>query len=286
MLVKGGAEGFSHGVAQSFQNFSATALARNSQHSELEFWSDTAADATLLSSPEVVAHTAGSKALAYLSQQPLSSRRCAVLFDPRSAASLIGHLVQAVSGQALYTSSSFLLDKMGQQVLADHISLREDPFIPGSVSSIAFDGDGIAPQKRHVVEYGELKGYFLSLYAARPLSKEPTGHGLGPSNLLISSTLTQPEDDFTQMLKKLGTGLLVTSLAGNGVRLHNGDYSRGARGFWVANGEIQHAVTGITISSNLAQIFLGIAAIGSDELTQGSFRTGSILIDQMQISGH
>lgn len=279
-------EGFNQGVAQSNHNIGASALARNDQHSEIDFHSEVAVDARNLPDPRYVGVTAGRYALGYLNQQPLTSRRCPVMFSSRSASSLLGHFTQAVSGQALFTDASFLKDRIGERVMAEHVSIHEDPSIPGGLGSMSFDADGIAPLQREIVQEGVLQGYMLSLYAARRLNMAPTGHGFGPTNLFLKSSLTSEEDTFEAMLQKLGTGLLVTSLAGNGVRLINGDYSRGARGFWVENGVIQHAVTGITISGNLAQMFQGIAAVGNDVINQGSFNAGSILIDQMQVSGH
>jgi len=278
-------EGFNSSTTQSFHNLGASALGRNARVSEMDMWSEGARNFALIPQPEDIGRKAGVNARAYLNQQPLTSRRSPVLFDARSACSLIGHLTQAISDQALYTGSSFLRNKLGQQVLADHVSLYEDPYALAGNSSLAFDSDGIAPLQRYVVNGGSLNGYFLSLYGARRLGLTPTGNGFGPSNLLLSSSRTQSRDDFPAMLKALGTGLLVTSLTGNGIRMITGDYSRGARGFWVENGVIQHAVTGITISGNLAQMFMGSVGLGSDRFTQGSFSTGSILVDQMQISG-
>jgi PmbA protein len=278
-------EGFNQGVAQSSHSMGASALARNDQHAELDYWSETAADARNLPAAEQIGRTAGMGAVAYLDQRAISSRRCAVLFDPRSAISLIEHLTRAISSQALYTNASFLKDQLGQPVMSDHLCLYEDPYLPGGNASMNFDSDGIAPQQRHLVENGVLKGYLLSLYGARRLDMAPTGNGFGPGNLLLTSHLTSVDDSMPVMLRKLGTGLLVTSLVGNGVRLISGDYSRGARGFWVENGVIQHAVTGITIAANLKQMLHGITAVGSDVICQGPFSTGSILIEQMQISG-
>lgn len=278
-------EGFNQGTARTSHSLSALALARNEAHSELEFWADSARNASDLSPAHHIGTLAGTRALAYLDQRPLKSQRCPVLFDSRTASSLLGHLTQAISSQALYMNASFLLDQLGQPVLSEHLSLQEDPFIPGAAASMAFDGDGIAPQQRPLITDGVLQGYLLSLYGARRLGMAPTGNGSGPGNLRLHSVLTEADDDRSAMLKKLGKGLLITSLVGNGVRLISGDYSRGARGFWVENGQIQHAVTGITIASNLKHMLRSIVAVGSDELIQGAFCTGSILIEDMQISG-
>lgn len=278
-------EGFNSGVALSQHSLGINALARSGTVNELDMWSETLRDPKKLSAPEVIGRVAAARARAYLDQQGLSSRVCPVLFDPSTASSLLGHLSEALSDHSLYTGSSFLIDRLGEVILADHLSLYEDPHISAGMGSMAFDSDGIAPRQRTVIGSGVLNGYFLSLYGARRLGLPPTGNGYGPTNLKLTSTLTQQGDNFEAMLMKLGTGLLVTSLAGNGVRMITGDYSRGARGFWVENGVVQYAVTGITISGNLTRMLREIICIGNDELIQGSFCTGSILIDQMQISG-
>lgn len=279
-------EGFNHGTAQTSHSLSALALARNATHSELDFWAESTRNKDQLSPPETIGKMAGMGALAYLDRSNLASRRCAVLFDPRSASSFLGHLVQAISGHALYMNASFLRDQLGRRILSPHLTLHENPFIAGAASSIAFDGDGIEPTQRDLITEGVLQGYLLSLYGARRLGLQPTGNGFGPGNLRLRSTLTGANDHLPAMLNTLGSGLLVTSLVGNGVSLISGDYSRGARGFWVENGQIQHAVTGIAIASNLKQMLNGIVAVGSDELIQGAFCTGSILVADMQISGH
>lgn len=278
-------EGFNQGVAQSTHTLGCSALARSGTISQLNYWSESARKPADLPAPEWVGQQAAEGAAAYLDQRPLTSRRCAVLFDPRSAVSLLGHFAQAISSQALYTNSSFLLGKINHSVMAEHLHLLEDPFKPAGKASLAFDGDGIAPHKRLLVDGGVLQGYLLSLYGARRLNMAPTGNGFGPSNVRLISDVTVASDDLGSMLRKLNTGLLVTSLAGNGVRIISGDYSRGARGFWVENGVIQYAVVGITISSNLSQMLHGIVALGSDEICQGAFTTGSILVNEMQISG-
>lgn len=278
-------EGFNHGVSRSFHNLNVSALARNARFNELDSFFSSGTDPRNLLSAEEIGRAAGNRALAYLDQRPLTSRRCPVLFDSRCAASLIGHLTEAISGRALYSNASFMSGKRGQAILPEHLSLYEDPFIPGANASISFDSDGIEPRQRFLVEDGVLQGYLLSLYASRRLTMEPTGNGSGPGNLLLRSNLTRPDDDLPEMLRKLDRGLLVTSLVGNGVRLLSGDYSRGARGLWVENGKIQHAVTGITLSGNLNQMLQNIVAVGNDITSQGAFNTGSVLINSMQISG-
>lgn len=277
--------GFSNGSAHSSHSYAGSAFGRTEEHSEMAFSVESEPNSLNLPAPYDFGRKIGQRALAYLDQAPLTSRHCRVLFDPKSAASLVGHVVQAISGQALYTQASFLKDRLNQNIMADHLSLLEDPFIRGGKASFSFDGDGIAPTQRTVVDAGQLKGFFLSRYTAHRLEMKPTGNGYGPGNLFFKSDLTAAGDDFEAMLRKLDTGLLVTDLVGNGVRLISGDYSRGARGFWVEGGEIKHAVTGITISDNLNNMLQTIVAVGSDVVSQGGLSTGSILIEKMQVSG-
>lgn len=277
--------GFSHGGAQSGHSYAASALGRTSEHSEMEFGVENELNHLNLPKAYDFGLKTGQRALAYLDQRPLTSRHCRVLFDPKSAASIVSHLVQAISGQALYMHASFLKDRLNQNIMADHLNLLENPFIHAGKASFSFDGDGIAPSQRTIVQSGELKGFFLSRYTARRLGMRPTGNSFGPGNLFFRSDLTKADDDFESMLRKLDTGLLVTTLVGNGVRLISGDYSRGARGFWVEHGQIKHAVAGITISDNLDNMLQTVVAVGSDVVNQGGLSTGSILIEKMQVSG-
>jgi len=197
----------------------------------------------------------------------------------------LGALVQATSGGALYRKASFLVDSLGKPVLADHLQVAEDPFIPGAMGSSAFDDEGVRTSARDVVVDGVLQGYFLSSYTARKLNMQTTGNAGGSHNLSLVSRLTNPDDDFRAMLRKMGTGFLVTELIGQGVNYVTGDYSRGAFGYWVENGEIRHAVQEVTIAGNLADMFRQIVAVGADTITRGSKSSGSILIEQMAIAG-
>ena len=198
---------------------------------------------------------------------------------------LVGALVQATSGGALYRKASFLLDTLGKPVLADHLDVVENPYIPGAQGSAPFDSEGVRPQARRVVDQGVLTGYFLSTYTARKLGMATTGNAGGSHNLSLRSRLTRPEDDLPAMLRKMGTGLLVTELIGQGVNYVTGDYSRGAFGYWVQDGVIRHPVQEITIAGNLADMFRGIVAVGADVYGRGAKSTGSVLIDGMAVAG-
>ncbi|MGH8808125.1 MAG: metallopeptidase TldD-related protein, partial [Noviherbaspirillum sp.] len=216
----------------------------------------------------------------------LDTRKCQVLFEAPLAAGLLGSFVQAVSGGALYRKSSFLLDSLGKAVFAPHIQVLEDPHVIGAVGSSPFDEEGVKTHKRDVVKDGVVHGYFLSTYSARKLGMQTTGNAGGSHNLSLTSTLTQRGDDFKAMLKKLGTGLLVTELMGQGVNYVTGDYSRGASGYWVENGVIQYPVEEITIAGNMKDMFRQIVAIGADTLIRGTKQTGSILIESMTVAGN
>src|SRR5699024_10195096 len=207
--------------------------------------------------------------------------RFPVLIEAPLALGLLGALVQATSGGASYRQASFLLDSRGSAVTANHVNVIEDPFIKHAMGSSAFDAEGVATHARDVVRDGILQNYFLSTYTGRKLGLPTTGNAGGSHNLCLLSSQTQPSDDFQAMLKKLGTGLLVTELIGQGINYVTGDYSRGAFGYWVENGEIQHAVEEITIAGNLRDMFQSITAIGADALNRGAKRSGSVLIERM-----
>ena len=197
------------------------------------------------------------------------------------ASSLLGHFVGAVSGGSLYRKSSFLLDSIGQQVFSSLAQIRDVPDIRRGLASSPFDDEGVATKRREIVKDGVLQGYFLGSYSARKLGLRSTGNAGGNHNLSLNST----GEDFAALLKKMGRGLLVTELLGMGVNQVTGDYSRGAAGFWVENGEIAYPVQEITIAGNLKDMFKGIVAVGTDVLLRGSRQCGSILVDRMTVAG-
>lgn len=278
--------GFTCSERQSNHLMAARALASRQGHSLLDFHFSSARHAESLTIPEDIGRQAASRAIAALDTAPfLGSRRCPVLFDARCALSLVDHLVQATSGGVLYRRNSFLASRLGEDVFSNHISITEDPFMPQGLASRSFDCDGIAGNRRRIIDHGTLTGFFLSAYAARYLDMVPTGSGWGPGNLCLASSLTQKDDDFSAMLKKLHTGLVVTSFSGGGPRLINGDYSRSLRGFWVEGGQIRYAVDGVTVAGNLGDMFRNIVSVGSDVFTQGALTSGSVLIDNLQVAG-
>jgi PmbA protein len=204
-----------------------------------------------------------------------------VLFEAPVASGLLGHFVGAVSGGSLYRKASFLLDSLGQQIFAPQVQIRDIPDVKRGLASSPFDDEGVATQRRDVVRNGVLQGYFLGSYSARKLGMRSTGNAGGNHNLILDST----GEDFPALLRKMGRGLLVTELLGMGVNQVTGDYSRGAAGFWVEDGEIAYPVQEITIAANLKDIFKGILAVGSDVVVRGSRQCGSILVDRMTVAG-
>lgn len=276
---------FSAGYAFSNHALSARVLAQKAGKRQIDYWSSQERAADNLSDAEQVGAEAARRAEAALDIGPVRTGTFPVLFEARAAISLLGHLTQAISGRPLYMQTSFLGHSFDTQVFSDHICVIEDPFIRSGQASAPFDADGLSGKRRAIVDRGILRGAFLGHYAARRLGCNSTGNASGPYNLLIQSSLTQSDDTLQTMLGKLDTGLYVTALAGDGVRLINGDYSRAASGFWVEHGEVRHAVDGVTLAGNLREMWQGIQAIGADCRTEGPYTTGSILIDHMHIAG-
>ncbi|WP_415078046.1 metalloprotease PmbA [Polynucleobacter necessarius] len=237
-----------------------------------------------LAEPAAIGRYAAQRALSRLKARSLTTRRCPVIFEAPLAAGLLGSLVQAVSGGALYRRSSFLLDSLGKQVLPKHLSVFENPHLKSMTGSAPFDGEGVKTSARTVVDKGVLQGYFLSTYSARKLGMQTTGNAGGSHHLTLQSKKT-PKRGLPGLLKEMGTGLLVTELMGQGVNYITGDYSRGAFGYWVENGEIQYPVEEITIAGNLRDMLMDIQLIGSDTLIRGTKETGSILIGSMTVGG-
>lgn len=277
--------GFRGGYASSRHSISVAPIAGKGSDMQRDAWYSSMRSADELASPQAVGRYAAERALSRLRSRKIKTTECPVLFESPLAAGLLGSLVQATSGGALYRKSSFLLDSMGKKVLADHLSVDEDPHVLRGKGSAPFDDEGVTTKARKIVDKGRLEGYFLSTYSARKLGMKTTGNAGGSHNLVLSSSRTRPEDDLEAMLKKLGTGLFVIELMGQGVNYVTGDYSRGCSGFWVEKGRIAFPVQEITIAGNLRDMLLGIEAIGSDAYTFGAKTTGSILINRMKVAG-
>lgn len=284
-FVLGNTRGFLDGYAYSRHGLSVSPIAGRRQRMQRDYWYTSDRDPSRLARPEAVGRYAAQRALARLSARRIPTGRYPVLFEAPLALGLIGALTQAANGGSIYRQASFLVDALGKQILPAHVRLEENPFIPAAMGSSAFDDEGVRTHARDVVSGGVLQGYFLSTYTARKLGMVSTGNAGGSHNLMLTSTRTHRQDDLAAMLKKMGTGLMVTELIGQGVNYVTGDYSRGAFGYWVENGQIQHAVEEITIAGNLKDMFMQIEAIGADVITRGSKTTGSVLIAEMAVAG-
>ena len=284
-FVMGNTRGFMGGYPYSRHSLSVAPIAGRGNGMQRDYWYSSERNAANLAEPEAVGRYAAERALSRLSARRMRTGRFPVLFEAPLALGLLGALTQAINGGALYRKASFLVDSLGKQIFAEHINVSEDPHILGAMGSSPFDDEGVRTRAREVVTAGVVEGYFLSTYTARKLGMPVTGNAGGSHNLTLWSRDTAATDDLPAMLKKMGTGLMVTELIGQGVNYLNGDYSRGAFGYWVENGVIQHAVEEVTIAGNLAEMFQQIVAVGADVMARGSKRTGSILIEQMSIAG-
>jgi PmbA protein len=244
-------------------------------------WFSKARDARDLEDPGKIGEKAARRTVARLGARKLSTREVPVLFEAPVAGGLFGAFIGAISGGALYRKASFMLDKLDCQVFAEHIRIHEKPLLTKAIGSTPFDADGMATRDRVLVEEGILKSYVLSAYSARKLNMAPTGNAGGVHNLFI-----EPGDqDFDSLIRSMHTGLLVTDMIGFGVNQITGDYSRGASGFWVENGEIQYPVEEITVAGNLLDMYMQIIAVGKDVDARGNTRTGSVLIENMTVAG-
>ena len=277
--------GFAGGYPYSRHSMGCSPIAQRGDAMQRDDWYSSSLMPARLAAPEKVGRYAAERALSRLGARQVKTCKVPVLFEAPLACGLLGSFVQATSGGALYRRSSFLLDSLGKDVFASHLDVTEDAHLPAEMGSSPFDSEGVKTGRRNVVSAGRLHGYFLSTYSARKLGMKTTGNSGGSHNLTLTSRLTRQLDDLPAMLERLGTGLFVTDLMGQGVNYVTGDYSRGASGFWVEKGVIAYPVEEITIAGNLGDMFKGIVAVGSDVIQRGSKRTGSILIDRMSVAG-
>jgi len=284
-FVLANTRGFCAGFPYSRHSLSVTPIAQDANGMQRDDWYSASRVASALASPRALGEYAARRALARLSGRKLKTRKVPVLFEAPLACGLLGSFVQAASGGSLYRKASFLVDALDKPLFAPHVSIHEDPYLPRGIGSGAFDEEGVRGCRRDVVADGVLRGYFLSTYSARKLGMKSTGNAGGAYNLELRSKLTDPGDGFEAMLRRLGTGLLVTELIGQGINYVTGDYSRGASGFWVRNGEIAYPVEEITIAGNLRDMFANVVAVGADRLERGGRATGSVLIEGMTVGG-
>lgn len=262
-------------------SLSVALIAGADDNMQRDYWYDSVRDARDFVDPGSIGRKAAERTLSRMDARRLTTRQSPVLFSPEVSRSLLGHLLGAVSGGSLYRRSSFLVDHVGKQILPSWFRLDERPLIPRAFGSSVFDAEGVATVDSSIVVDGVLERYILGSYSARKLGLQSTGNAGGVHNLITSNG----GDDFAGMLKKLGTGLLVTEVMGQGVSIITGDYSRGASGFWVENGEIAYPVEEITIAGNLREMYANLVAVGTDVDRRSHVLTGSWLIENMMIAG-
>jgi PmbA protein len=280
--VYGNTHGFVGGYPTTSHTLSCVVLAGSGEDMQRDYWYSSSRDWHELEPAEAIGRESARRTIARLGPRKLSTRRAPVLFVPEIARGLIGHFTAAIRGSSQYRQSSFLLNSVGQQVFPAGFSIAERPHIPSAMGSAPFDEEGVETHDRELIADGVLTGYILSSYSARKLGLKTTGNAGGAHNLLVAPTQS---GGMEAMLARLGTGLLVTELMGQGVNMVTGDYSRGAAGFWVENGAVQYPVAEITIAGNLREMLKGIAVAGDDVDARGGTRVGSLLLQEMTIAG-
>ncbi|MFO1417588.1 MAG: metalloprotease PmbA [Methylotetracoccus sp.] len=281
LRVLGNTLGFLHGYPSSRHSMSCSVIGRRGDSMQRDDWWTVSRAPEELEAPASVGRKAAERTVARLGGRSLSSRQCPVLFAADIASGLLGHFIAAIRGSSLYRKSSFLLDRLGQPVFPEFVRIHEQPYLARALGSAPYDAEGVATATRDLVSDGVLQSYVLSTYSARKLGLVTTGNAGGVHNLTLDPGVL----DQSQLMREMGTGLLVTETLGQGVNIVTGDYSRGAAGFWVEDGEIAFPVEEITIAGNLRDMFAGIRAIGNDVDLRGNTRTASILIGEMTVAG-
>lgn len=281
LRVLGNTLGFIHGYSTTRHSLSCSVLGQRGNSMQRDYWYSVSRDADHLESAVAVGSKAAERTIRRLGGRSLSTRKCPVLYSAEVASGLLGSFISAVSGGNLYRKSSFLLNALGKKIFPDFVHIYERPHLKNALGSAPYDAEGVATTERDFVVEGILRSYVLSSYSARKLGMETTGNAGGVHNLMIEPG----NSGFEDLLNQMHTGLWITELIGQGVNMVTGDYSRGAAGFWVENGEVQYPVEEITIAGNLKDMFMGIAAVGKDIDYRSNIRTGSILVEQMAIAG-
>ena len=279
--------GNTHGMLQSYlssrYSLSCSVIGGELDQLENDYEYTVSREFDALSSADWVGQNCAKKVIARLNPQKLTTREVPVIFLNDVATGLISHLTGAISGGSLYRKSSFLLDHLGKQVLPDWFQISERPHLLKRLASTPFDSEGVRTQDLEIIQDGVLQTYLLTSYSGRKIGMQSTGHAGGIHNWLVKPNLT---GGLTALLRQMGTGLLVTDVMGQGVNIVTGDYSRGAAGFWVENGEIQYPVAEITIAGQLQDMLKNIVAVADDVEHRSNIQTGSILLDKMKISGN
>jgi PmbA protein len=281
MRVFANSLGFNHGSASTRHSLSCSVLGRRGDSMQRDYWFTVSRDSKELESAAAVGTKAAERTLKRLGARGLSTRQCPVMYAAECASSLIGNFIAAIRGGNLYRKSSFLLDCLGKQIFPEFVRIHEQPHLPKALGSANYDSEGVSCRARNIVDHGILQGYVLSSYSARKLNMQTTGNAGGVHNLTVDPTSGSRQD----LIREMGDGLLITELMGQGVNLVTGDYSRGAAGFWVENGEIAFPVEEITVAGNLKEMFRSIIGVGNDVDVRGNTRVGSILIEKMTVAG-
>jgi len=281
LSVYGNSNDFMGGYAGSRHSISCAVIAEDNKGMQRDYWYDVSRDSSQLQSAQAIGKKAAQRTVRRLNGKRLGTRNSAVLYVPELVRGFMGHFSSAIRGGRLYRKSTFLLDKLDKQVFPDFVNISEQPHIMQALGSAPFDGEGVQTAEKDIISNGILHSYILSSYSARKLGMQTTGNAGGVHNMCIEPG----QYEFEELVKNMGTGLIVTELMGQGVNYVTGDYSRGASGFWVEGGEIQYPVDEITIAGNLSDMFMNIQELGKDIDSRGSIRCGSILVDGMTIAG-
>jgi len=276
----GNSHGFIASHASSRHSHSAVAIAKDDAGMQRDYYYSVSRQAKDLDDAQYIGARAAEKSQQRLGAKPISTGQYPILLNPDIAVGFLGHIMAAIKGAKLYRKSSFLLDSLEQKLMPDFVNIYERPHIKGALASRCYDAEGVATRNQNFFTNGVLKSYILSSYSGRRLDMQTTGNAGGVHNLHISDT----GQDQEQLIQEMGTGLIITEVMGQGVNIVTGDYSRGASGFWVENGEIIHPVDGITIAGNLKQMMANIVAIGTDRPSYLSTRSGSILLSPMTVA--
>jgi PmbA protein len=283
MGVHGNSLGFLAGTAGTSHSISCSLIAQHGEEMQRDYWYSSARDASELENPEAIGRRAGERAISRLGSRKLTTRKAPIAFSPDMARGLFRSFIGAIRGASQYRKASFLLDAAGEEVFPSFLQMQERPHILKGLASAPFDGEGAATHDRDLVRDGVLQGYVLGSYSARKLGLKTTGNAGGVHNLIVGAPGKALDTD--SFLLRMGSGMLVTEMMGQGVNGVTGDYSRGASGFWVENGAIAFPVHEVTIAGNLRQMYRDIVALGNDVDVRGGIRTGSVLIGEMTIAG-
>jgi PmbA protein len=285
LRVFGNSLGFVAGYASTMHSLSCAVVGKQGDDMQRDYWYSSVRDYRDLESAASIGARAAKRTLERLGAKQVATCVVPVLFVPELARGLIGSFLGAIRGGSQYRRASFLLDIAGQQVFPDWFSCVERPHIPKALGSAPFDSEGVHTRDRTLVDHGVVTGYVLSTYSARKLGLKTTGNAGGVHNLIVESGSSTGAHDFAALIKQMDRGLVVTELMGSGVNGVTGDYSRGAAGFWVENGQLAYPVHEITIAGNLKDMFRRVVAVGSDVDARGGIRTGSILLESMTVAG-